>query len=190
MATTTAGPAPGAAAEPRPWGLVTEFEDVDAFVAAVRRVRDAGYRRWDAHSPFPVHGMDDAMGIRGTQLPWLVLAGGVTGLGLATLMQWWMNAHDYPYLISGKPYFSLPANIPVMFELTVLLSAICTVFGMLIFNRLPEWSHPLLRHRGFARATADRFYIVVEASDPQFDARATRDFLASLGGAPVETVEE
>lgn len=190
MAATTGGSATGAGGQARPWGLLVEFADVDAFVGGVEKVRDAGYQRWDAHSPFPVHGMDDAMGIRGTQLPWLVLGGGVTGLGLALLMQWWMNAHDYPYLISGKPYFSLPANIPVTFELTVLLSAICTVFGMLIFNGLPQWSHPLLRTPRFARATADRFYIVIEARDARFDPAGTRDFLASLGGGPVETVED
>ena len=184
----TAG-APGAGA-PGLHGLLIGVEDVDAFVAAVRRVRDAGYRRWDAHSPFPVHGMDEAMGIHGTQLPWLVLGGGLAGLGLAVLMQWWMNVRDYPYLISGKPYFSLPANIPVIFELTVLLSAITTVVGMLVLNGLPVWAHPLLRHRSFGRVTADRFCIVIEARDPRFEAGATREFLASLGGGPVEAVEE
>jgi len=174
---------------PAPYGLLAEFDDVETFVAAVRRVRQAGYRRWDAHSPFPVHGMDEAMGIRGTQLPWLVLGGGLTGLALAVLMQWWMNARDYPYLISGKPYFSLPANIPVIFELTVLVSALATVVGMLVLNRLPEWAHPLLRHARFRRATADRFYIVIEARDPAFAAGPTREFLASLGGGAVEIVE-
>jgi hypothetical protein len=172
------------------YGLLARFENVDDFVSAAKRVREAGYRDWDAHSPFPVHGMDDAMGIRGTRLPWIVLVGGATGLALALLMQWFMNVRDYPYIISGKPIFSLPANIPVTFELTVLLASIATVFGMLILNRLPLWAHPLLRHDGFRRATADRFYIVIEARDPRFEAGATRDFLASLDGAAVEAVEE
>ncbi len=175
---------------PALYGLLIRFDDVDNFVTAVRKVRDAGYRRWDAHSPFPVHAMDEAMGIHGTRLPWFVLVGGLTGLGLALLMQWWMNVHDYPYLISGKPYFSLPANIPVTFELTVLLAAITTVVGMLMLNGLPVWSHPLLKHPSFRRATDDRFYIVIEARDPRFESGATHDFLASLGGSPVEAVEE
>ncbi|MHB8078314.1 MAG: DUF3341 domain-containing protein [Candidatus Krumholzibacteriia bacterium] len=180
----------GRARAPGLYGLLTTFEDVDSFVTAVRRVRDAGYRRWDAHSPFPVHAMDEAMGIHGTRLPWLVLGGGASGLCLAVLMQWWMNVRDYPYLISGKPYFSLPADIPVAFELTVLLAAVAAAVGMLVLNGLPVWSHPLLKHPSFRRATADRFYIVIETRDPRYDAGATRDFLASLGGGPVEAVEE
>lgn len=178
------------AAVPRPLhGLLVEFADVESFVAAVKRVRHAGYQRWDAHSPFPVHGMDDAMGIRGTQLPWLVLACGITGAGLGLLMQWWMNAHDYPLVISGKPFFGLPAAIPVTFELTVLLSALGTVIGMLVLNNLPQWHHPLLGHRRFRRVTSDRFCIVIEARDPAFDRARTAEFLGSLGGSAVEMVE-
>ena len=103
--------------------LLVEFDSAGALLTAAEQVRDAGYRRWDSHTPFPVHGMDDAMGIKGTQLPFIVLGGGLTGLTLATLMQWWMNAVDYPFMISGKPLFGIPANVPVMFELTVLFSA-------------------------------------------------------------------
>lgn len=179
-----------AAGAPRLHGLLVEFADVDAFVPAVQRVRQAGYRRWDAHSPFPVHGMDDAMGIRGTRLPWLVLGGGLTGCAAGLLLQWWMNAHDYPLVISGKPLFGLPAAIPVTFELTVLLSAAAAVLGMLVLNRLPAWHHPLLASRRFRRATSDRFFIVIEAGDPLFDRSRTEAFLASLGGAAVEAVEE
>lgn len=171
-------------------GLLVEFEDVDSFVSAVEKVRNAGYRRWDAHSPFPVHGMDDAMGIKGTQLPWLVLVCGVIGCALALLMQWWMNAYDYPIVISGKPLFGLPAAIPVTFELTVLLSALGAVLGMLALNNLPQWHHPLLGNRRFRRATSDRFFIVIEARDPAFDRERTAALLASLGGSAVEAVEE
>lgn len=174
----------------RVYGLLTEFESPSALVAAVRQVRDAGFRHWDVHTPFPIHGMDEAMGIRGTRLPFLVLGGGITGLGLATLMQWWMNAVDYPFEISGKPLFGLPANIPVMFELTVLFSAFAAFFGMWGLNGMPKLYHPLFTSRRFRRATQDRFFIVIEARDPQFDAGRTREFLASLGGSVVEAVGE
>jgi hypothetical protein len=172
------------------YGLLTEFESPSLLMAAVKKVRDEGFKKWDVHTPFPVHGMDDAMGIRGTNLPFLVLGGGLTGLGLATLMQWWMNAVDYKFVISGKPLFGLPANIPVMFELTVLFSAFAAFFGMWILNGLPKLYHPLFTNKRFRRATQDRFYIVIEATDPKFQLDRTRDFLASLGGFVVEEVNE
>ena len=172
------------------YGLLTEFESPSLLMEATEKVRDEGFRNWDVHTPFPVHGMDDAMGIRGTQLPFIVLVCGLTGLGLATLMQWWMNAVDYPFIISGKPLFGLPANIPVMFELTVLLSAFGAFFGMWALNDMPKLYHPLFTNERFRRATQDRFFIVVEADDPKFDAAATPEFLAGLGGTAVETIAE
>ena len=174
----------------RLYGLLTEFESPSALVEAVAQVRDAGFEHWDVHTPFPIHGMDDAMGIRGTRLPLIILAGGLTGLAAATLMQWWMNAVDYPFVISGKPLFGLPANIPVMFELTVLFSAFAAFFGMWGLNGMPKLYHPLFNSRRFRRATQDRFFIVIEARDPRFDAEKTRAFLAALGGTVVEDVTE
>jgi hypothetical protein len=172
------------------YGLLTEFSDARDLVAACRQVRDAGYRHWDAHTPFPLHGMDEAMGIRGTKLPFIVLGGGLTGLCLALLMIWWMNGVDYPFVISGKPLFGLPAAIPITFELTVLLSALSTFFGMWLSNGLPRLSHPLFSNERFRRATADRFFIVIEARDPSFDRTKTREFLASLGGTVVEEIHD
>ena len=172
------------------YGLMVEFENVWDFMPAVRTVRDAGFKHWDVHTPFPVHGMDDAMGIRGTRLPWIILAGGLTGLFLATLMQWWMNAVDYPFVISGKPLFGIPANIPVMFELTVLFSAFAAFFGMWGLNGMPKLYHPLFNSDRFRRATQDRFFIVVEARDPRFDLEGTRALLADLGGSVVEEINE
>jgi hypothetical protein len=176
--------------EPRLYGLLIEFTDPNALVEACRRVRDDGWRRWDAHTPFPLHGMDDAMGIRGTRLPLIVLAGGLCGCGLALLMQWWMNAVDYPLVISGKPLFGLPANIPVTFELTVLLSALSTFFGMWGLNGMPRLHHPVFNSARFRRVTADRYFIVLEAADPRFDPERTRAFAQSLGGTAVEAIEE
>ncbi|HOX24699.1 MAG TPA: DUF3341 domain-containing protein [Candidatus Krumholzibacteria bacterium] len=172
------------------WGLLVEFEDPRRLVAACARVRDAGYRRWDAHTPFPIHGMDEAMGLRGTRLPWIILGGGVTGLGAALLMIWWMNAVDYPFVIAGKPLFGLPAAVPVAFELTVLLSAFAAFFGMWLSNGLPRLHHPLFGSERFRRATSDRFFIVIEAADPQFDRARTRTLLESLGGTVVEEVTD
>jgi hypothetical protein len=175
---------------PELWGLLAEFEDPDVLLSAASEVRNAGYTRWDVHTPFPVHGMDRAMGVKRTILPWIVLLGGLAGCGLALFLQWYTNAFDYPFLISGKPYFSLPAFIPVTFELTVLLAALAAVFGMLILNLLPEYYHPVFKSERFRRVTTDRFFIVIEARDPLFDRKRTTAFLESLDGLAVEPLED
>lgn len=174
----------------RSWGVLAEFDHVGAVVSAARRVRDAGYRRWDVHTPYPVHGLDEAMGVRRTILPWLVFGAGLTGAAAAVLMQWWMNGVDYPYIVSGKPFFSLPANVPIIFEVTVLVSAFVAVIGMLALNNLPQWHHPVFQADRFLRASDDRFFIVIESADPRFDPHETPAFLASLGGRHVEALEE
>jgi hypothetical protein len=173
----------------RLWGYLVEFESVDSLLEAAKRVRDAGYTRWDAHTPFPVHGLNDAMGLRPTRLPWLVLLAGITGAALGLGLQYYTNAFDYRFMISGKPIFSLPANIPVMFEMTILFSAVAAFIGMIVTNGLPEWYHALFMRKRFRRVTADRFFISVEARDPRFDVRQTKQFLDSLGGAAIEEVE-
>lgn len=172
------------------YGLLVEFEDVNDLRAAAETVRDAGYTKWDCHTPFPVHGMDGAMGIKPTVIPWLVLGAGITGASVGLFMQWWMNAVDYKIIISGKPFFSLPANIPIIFELTILLSALTAVGSLFAFNGLPMLYHPLFSNERFARATNDRFFLVVEACDPKFNLDQTRQLLESMGGAAIETVED
>lgn len=170
------------------WGLVAEFSTPDQLIEAAARVREAGYKKWDCHTPFPVHGLDGAMGIRPTKLPWFVLVAGLAGCTGGILMQWWMNAIDYPIIISGKPHWSLPANIPVAFEMTILFAAL-TAFGlMMVFNGLPQWSHPLLRTERFRRATNDRFFLSIEAADPRFDAEKTETLLRDAGSQNVEWV--
>ena len=171
-------------------GVLAEYRDVDAFMKAACGVRAAGFTRWDVYSPFPIHGIDAAMGIRPTILPWLVLCGGLTGLATAFGMQWFCNAFDYKFLISGKPFDSLPAFIPVMFELTVLFSALTAVFGMLLLNRLPMHYNPLFKSDRFRRVTDDRFFIAIDASDPKFEEKETFGLLASLGCVAVERVED
>ena len=184
-------------------GLLAEFASPGALITAAEKVRDAGYTRWDTHSPFPVHGIDAAMGIRRTRLPLLVFGLGVIGCLTGLILQWWTNAtgpgeipgvpnflQGYDYLISGKPKFSLPANIPVIFETTVLLAALAAVFGMLAMNNLPRFHNALFRSERFRRVTTDRFFVAIDARDAKFDAAATTGFLESLGGTAVEPIEQ
>ena len=175
---------------PRVVGLLAEFTTVTEVLEAARRVRGAGYSRWDVHSPFPVHGIDPVMGIRPTRLPWLVLAAGLIGLAGGISLQWFANASSYPIFISGKPIWSLPANIPVAFETTILCAALTAVFGMLALNRLPTHYHPLFKLDRFRRVTSDRFFIVVDASDDQFDLDRTTLLFKDAGATAVEAVED
>ena len=172
------------------YGILAEFDAVDPFLGAARKVRDAGYSRWDTFSPFPVHGMNDAMGMRDTPLPWIVLAGGFAGCFGGLLMQWWMNTIDYPYWISGKPLFSLPANIPVAFETTILLSALATIAGLFLLCDLPKFWHPVDKSRAFRRVTDDRFFLCIEACDPEFTRRGTEALVRSLGPVSYEWLED
>jgi hypothetical protein len=171
-------------------GLLAEFTTVDAVTHAAAQVRAAGFTRWDVHSPFPIHGIDRVMGTRPTILPWIVLGGGLSGLIGGIWLQWFCNAYSYPILISGKPFWSLPANIPIAFECTVLVSAITAVFGMFALNRLPMLYNPLFKSERFRRVTDDRFFIVVDASDRRFDEADTTRLLNDAGAIAVERVED
>ncbi len=205
MATIVTSPSetkPGQPANPaRLYGLIAEFETPGDLMAAAEKVRDAGYKWWDCHTPFPVHGLDKAMGIKRTILPILVFGAGATGTFAAFLLQAFTNSWDftiwagvwvtgYPYLISGKPAMSLPAFIPVMFEVTILFAALTTVSMMFLFNGLPQLYHPLFRSNRFRRASNDRFFISIEARDPKFLPRKTEEFLKSLDPVAVEAVED
>ena len=169
-------------------GIVAEYESVDSLLNACRRVRDAGYKKTDAYTPFPVHGIDKALGIKPTVLPWIVLGCGLTGTVTALVMQIWMNSIDYPYIISGKPYISLPAFIPVAFELTVLFSSFGAFFGMWALNGLPRFSNPLFTDPRFDRVTDDRFFLYVDASDESYDEKAVREIYEQTGGEHINSV--
>jgi mono/diheme cytochrome c family protein len=171
-------------------GLLAEYDTPPQLIHAAKKIRAAGFTKWDTYSPFAVHGIDDAMGIKMTILPWFTLGAGLTGLATAILLQWWTNGYDYPWIISGKPFWSIPANVPIMFELTVLLSAVTTLVGMLMLNNLPEPSHPLDQVRRFARVTDDKFFLMILASDPKFDAEDTPALLESTHPVAVEAVKE
>ena len=183
--------AAGTARVPRTWGLLAEFDSVDAFLAAVEKVRTAGYARFDAFTPFPIHGLDESMGIRMSRLPWLVACGGAAGAAAGLLLQWWTNGFDYPFLISAKPFFGLPSAIPITFELTVLLASIGAFIGLLAANRFPELHHPVFPSGRFReRATTDGFFIAVEAGDPAYHPIRTRELLQGLGARSVVEVED
>jgi mono/diheme cytochrome c family protein len=170
------------------FGLVAEYDSPGALVRAAEQVRDAGYRKWDCHSPFPVHGIDPAMGIRPTILPVLVFGGAITGTALAILMQWWMNAWEWQWIVSGKPFFSLPQQIPIAFEVTVLLAGFTTFFGLWALNKLPQAWHPLFKSDRFRKATTDGFFVSIEAADGKFDRAATERLLRDAGATSIEEI--
>lgn len=188
-----------ARAEPRLWGYVAEYDSPHELLEAAEKVRDAGFTRWDCHTPFPVHGLDRSMGMRKTVLPWIVLGAALTGLTVAIVLQWYVNSplteradlgltSGYGLRISGKPYWSLPANVPVIFELTVLFSALAAFFGVWALTRLPRLYHPLFTVARFRQVTDDKFFISIEAADAKFDAQQTKALLASTNPAAVEEV--
>jgi ActD protein len=170
------------------YGLLAEFETAGELHRACEQVRDAGYTRWDAHTPFPVHGLDRAMGMRRSILPFIVLGMGISGAALGFGLQYWVHTIEYPLVISGKPMFTWPAFVPVTFEVGVLFGALGAVFGMFALNRLPMHHHPLFNSERFERASDDRFFISIESWDPKYDSTATRRFLESIGASHVETV--
>lgn len=171
-------------------GVIAEYTSVDTLLAACRRVRDAGYEKTDAFTPFPVHGIDKALGIKPTVLPWIVLGAGLTGTATALVMQIWMNAIDYPYIISGKPFISLPAFMPVAFELTVLFSSFGAFFGMWALNGLPKFSNPVFTDPRFDRVTDDRFFLYIDSKDEQFQRADVEKILGDTETDYVQTVVE
>jgi hypothetical protein len=178
------------AVSPRPALLLAQFDTPDAILGAAKRVRDAGYAKWDVHTPYPVHGMDAAMGISDSRLGWIVLAAGLTGLLAAVSMMQWMNGHDYPLVIGGKPPEAYASMVPILFELTVLLAAFGATFGMLGLNGIPRHHHPVFYSERFEACSNDKFFISIEAEDGKFDPNATRAFLERLEPSHVELVEE
>ena len=174
----------------KPYGLLAEFDSPGVLLRACRKVRDAGYRHWDSLSPFPVHGIERAMGLTPSPLPWIVLVAGFTGAGAAFALQWWIHGVDYPLIIAAKPYFSWQAFIPITFEVGVLFAAIAAVLGWIALGRLPRWHHPLFESPRFARVTDDRFFIAIEATDPRFSPEQTAELLRQAGAIHVELLEE
>lgn len=172
------------------YGALAEFETTHAIFEACKKVRDAGFLHWDSHTPFPVHGLDGAMGMKRSKLPFIVLVLALSGAAGGFLLQTWTSVVDYPWVVSGKPHFSWPAYIPVTFELGVLFGALGAVFGMLGLNKLPQLYHSLFHSKRFERASDDRFFISIEARDPKFDKSKTVAFLKEIGATSVELIDE
>jgi hypothetical protein len=174
----------------RAYGLIAEFDTPAGLLHAAWRVREAGFKRWDAFAPFPVRGLDQALGIKNSTVGWFAFIGSSAGCAAGMLIVWFMNAFNYPVPVGGKPMFSLIPAIPTSFELAVLLGAAGALCGMLWLDRLPRLHHPLLKHKGFARASQDRFYILIECADPKYSEIETRNLLTEAGSKRLELVEE
>lgn len=174
----------------RTYGLLAQFDTPADVIEAARQVRDAGYKRWDVYTPFPVHGMDAAMGLRNSRVGWFTFICGASGFFLGLLMIWWMNAADYALVVGGKPLFSPIFAFPVTYECTILLGALGSLGGMLLLNRLPRLYHPLFNSERFSLATHDKFFIAIESADPKFDDTETRKLLEKAGGKHIEEVRD
>lgn len=170
------------------YGVLAEYESPGALIEAAKNVRREGYTKFDCYSPFPVHGIDPAMGIKPTILPMITFAAGATGTVLAILMQMWMNNWAYPWNVGGKPLVSLPMQIPIAFEVTVLLAAFATFFGMWGLNKLPTLWHPLSLSDNFMKSTSHGFFVAIEADDPKFDEEKVNAVLAEIGGTQIESI--
>jgi len=176
----------------RVYGYLAEFSNAQELYRAAEKVRDKGFRRWDVHSPYPIHGMDGAMGLGRSRLPYLVIWGGALGLATGFLLPYITQVLIYPTVVQAKPttFATTPAFFPVMFELTILFSAFSTLFGVMALMGLPRWNHPVFASRTIERATDDAFFIAVEARDPLFSREETRKFLEEIGAIGVELVED
>lgn len=174
--------------EPKLYALGAEFVNVGSLYHAAEKVRDKGFRNWDVHSPFPIHGMDDAMGLGRSRVSALSLLGGTIGLVTAFVMIYYTSEIDYPLIVNGKPYFALEPSFPIFFELTILFTAFFTVIGMFAMNLMPRLNHPVFNWGRFRKVTDNAFFIVIEAEDPQFDMEGTRRFLEEIGGVNITAI--
>ncbi len=172
------------------YGMLAEFDTPEELVAAAQKAYAAGYRKLDAYSPFPVHGLAEAVGFHSNRLPLIVLICGLLGAAGGMLMEYYASAVSYPLNVGGKPFNSWPAFVPVAFETTILLAAFGAVFGMLALNGLPQPYHPLFNAKRFVLASRNRFFLCIEAADPKFDRAGTRRFLEGLEAHDVVEVEE
>lgn len=175
--------------KPKFYGLVAEFDDDQDLVRAGRAAREFGYTKLDAYSPFPVHGIDDAIGIPRSKLGWIVTVFAAIGLASAVFLIWWTGAIDYPIPVGGKPLFAFEPSVPIMFELTVLFSAFATVIGMFALNNLPQYYHAIFNYSNVEKVTDDAFLLAIEATDPLFDPDQSAKLMASMGAKRTELVE-
>lgn len=166
--------------------MLAQYAGPAELLAAARQVAEAGYRQFDCHSPFPIHGMDEAMRLKRSPLGYLVGGAAFTGAALAVVLQGWTSAVDYPLIISGKPFFSYQAFMPITFGLAVLLGAFTAVFGMLALIKLPQYYHAVFHSDHFVQVTTDGFFISIEAGDPLYQVEQTRALLLATHASRVE----
>lgn len=171
------------------YGLIATFSNTPALYHAAELVRDAGYRHWDCITPFPVHGLDKAMGLKRSIVPRISLAGGITGFFTGMTMIWWTGEVDYALSVGGKPFFSPMFAFPVAYELTILFTAFATIIGMFIVNGLPMHYHPVLKYDQIHRGMDDTFFIVIESRDPRFNLANTKALLVKAGGVAITELE-
>ena len=171
------------------YGLIASFDTTPGLYRAAQKVRDAGYRNWDCVTPFPVHGLDKAMGMKRSIVPRISLAGGLTGFCTGMSLIYYTDAFDYPLVVGGKPFFSPMFAFPVSYELTILFTAFATIIGMFIVNGLPMHYHPVLKYPKIKRGMDDLFFIVIEARDPRFNAANTKALLEQAGGKDIKELE-
>lgn len=172
----------------RPHSLLAEFQTPADVMAAAIQCRDAGFSKWDVYSPFPIHGMDQAMGVKKSPVGWFTFTGGFIGFFSGMIMIWWMNEYNYPLVVGGKPLFTPLYAFPVSYEMTILLSAFGTLFGLAVLCGLPRFYNPLFRNKRFKKATDDAFFICIEAADPKFS--QARTLLEKTAARNVELVED
>jgi hypothetical protein len=177
-------------ANPPPYGVLAEFGTAADIIRAAEMVRDAGYRQWDVFTPCPIHGMDEAMGLPHSPVGWFTFIGGALGFTTGMVGIWYMNGHNYPLAIGGKPLFSPIYAFPVSYELTILFGAFGAFLGMLILNRLPRLYHPVLKNKRFKQVTHDRFFILIECRDPHYSETGTRRLLESAGCTHLELLAD
>ncbi|MBU6411808.1 MAG: DUF3341 domain-containing protein [Verrucomicrobia bacterium] len=172
------------------YGLVAEFDSPGTVLQAAEKARDAGYRRWDVFSPFPIHGMDKVMGMGNSYVGWFAFIFGA-GAFIGTMgLIWFCNDYDYPILIGGKPMFSAPMSFVPSYILLVLGAAVGAFVGMIALNQLPRHHHPLFGSKRFGLASRDKFFLAIGANDPKFSEMEVRKFLEDIGGAHIELVED
>lgn len=175
--------------EPKTFGIIAEYDDPDAIVKAAMTAYQDGYRDMDAYSPFPVHGLAEAIGFHKTILPVFTLIAGLTGAASGFLLQYIGSVVHYPYEIAGRPYYSWPAWIPVTFEMTILFASFTTGIAMILLNGLPRPYHSVFNAKNFERATSDRFFLCIEATDNRYDPVGTRSYLEGLNPRPLDVSE-
>lgn len=173
----------------KPWGLLAQYENPATLTVACSKVRAAGYEKWDACAPFPVHGLEKVMGVPASKLPWAVLVVGLTGSLFMLFFQSWAMGWAYPMIVGGKPLFSMPAFVPVWYEMTVLSSCVTAFLANWVMNGLPQPYHPAFASKAFERVTDDKFFIMIESEDTHFDLEKTKALLNESGATLVEELE-